>query len=168
MSNNFKHINPKRAVELLKYNPKTGDFFHRHPGRGKQLNKPAGTKLKNGYVVLKIDGEHVFAHRVAIAYMTGKSPTHAYDHKDRNRSNNSMSNLRKATPTQNSHNVGVISSNKSGYRGVSLLPDGRFRARIMIDGKYVSLGNFTDAYDAHLVYDGAAKATHGEFYCPPK
>lgn len=70
-------------------------------------------------------------------------------------------NVRWATQSQNSANA--RSTNKTGYRGVDLLPSGRFRAGINVNGRKKSLGVFDTAAEAAKAYDERAVEMHGEF-----
>lgn len=84
------------------------------------------------------------------------------DHKDRNGLNNQRHNLRQCSNSQNRRNSKLQINNTSGYKGVC--KDGNwYRARIVIDGKRVSLGYFPDPIDAAKAYDSAAKVHYGEF-----
>jgi hypothetical protein len=64
-------------------------------------------------------------------------------------------------------NVGVIASNKSGYRGVSWVSrSARWYASIKVDGRSKNLGYFCNVEDAALAYDEAAVKFFGEFAHP--
>lgn len=84
------------------------------------------------------------------------------DHIDRNKLNNRRGNLRAATVTQNNQNRGRLSSNTTGYKGVSK-DRLRFAAVIEANGKRKYLGSFRSALAAAEAYDRAALALHGEF-----
>lgn len=87
------------------------------------------------------------------------------DHKDRDRTNNELSNLRLATIQQNSYNQEKHST--VGVKGVYLC--GRltkpWQAQIRIDGKKVNLGRFATKEEAAEAYRKAAIEHHGEFAC---
>lgn len=85
------------------------------------------------------------------------------DHANRNTLDNRSSNLRIATTEQNNRNSRKRKDNKSGYKGVSLLPSGNWRATIAVSGKRKHLGVFSDPKEAHLAYCKAAHTHHGEF-----
>jgi hypothetical protein len=88
------------------------------------------------------------------------------DHKNRISLDNRRSNLRPATPAQNSYNRGKSSSRKctSKYKGVSLNKrTGKWRSAIGFEGRRISLGSFTTEKQAALAYDCAAKRYHREF-----
>lgn len=86
------------------------------------------------------------------------------DHIDLNGLNNTRSNLRKATPSQQVWNQGLRVSNNSGFKGVCW--DKRrmkWRAVIKINRKQVYLGQHDHAEDAHAAYVEASKRLHGDF-----
>lgn len=87
------------------------------------------------------------------------------DHKNGNRLDNRKSNLRICTKRENAYNVGLVSSNKSGYRGVSFdSRSGRWRARIRTVVAYKSLGYFSTAQGAAEAYNAEAINIHKEFH----
>lgn len=113
--------------------------------------QPAGRVDPRGYVRVKLDGKTYAAHRIVWKMTTGEEPGEL-DHIDRCRSNNSPSNLRAATRTENCRNKGPRSDNTSGLKGVSPHRSGGWRARIHIDGKSVSLGRFATPEEASVAY----------------
>ncbi len=86
------------------------------------------------------------------------------DHIDGDGLNNTRSNLRLATSRQNSCNRGANKNSASGFKGVTWYkPRRKWRARIGLDGRKLHLGLFTNAEDAAMAYDAAARELHGEF-----
>ncbi len=53
-----------------------------------------------------------------------------------------------------------------GFKSVIQLAADRFRADIGVGGKFLYLGTFPTAEDAHLAYCKAWAELHGEFECP--
>lgn len=87
------------------------------------------------------------------------------DHIDRNGLNNKRSNLRVCTHSQNQMNKKV--NNSSGLKGVRLHKgNGKWEARIKLDGKPIHIGYFVSKEDAALAYDAMAITHFGEFARP--
>lgn len=102
---------------------------------------------------------------VATTYL-GRKPNEPVDHIDRNKHNNSVSNLRLCTNSQNQHNTVKWRTNKSGFKGVSKTPWGTFTATIKVKGKTVGLkylGSFPTAELAAKAYDSMAIQLMGDF-----
>ena len=49
--------------------------------------------------------------------------------------------------------LGYLISESDNYRGVYKRSNGTYYSKITKDGKYIFLGNFTDAHETALVYD---------------
>jgi hypothetical protein len=98
--------------------------------------------------------------------LLGKAPVgFVWDHVDRDRTNNSRSNLRLATYSQSQANRAKIADKKftSGYKGVYLHRRKKWVAQIRIDGITRYLGSFDIEKDAALRYDKEARKLFGEF-----
>ena len=108
----------------------------------------------HGYRVIKINSKTYKAHRLAYLYMTGEFPLDQIDHIDGVRINNCWFNLRNATQSINSQNLHAPhKDNNSGYIGVSWCKKNKkWRARIKINNKGLSLGYFADAKEASESY----------------
>jgi len=86
------------------------------------------------------------------------------DHRDHNGLNNQRENLRVANHNQNQHNQAPRKNTSSKYKGVSWdKSNKKWQANIKINGKQKKLGRFTNEYEAHLIYEKAAKELFGEF-----
>jgi hypothetical protein len=103
------------------------------------------------------DGKIVRMHRLIMNAVDGVE----IDHKDGDGLHNWRSNLRECTRSQNMRNVRATSS--SGYKGVSPIPYGRWRARIYLDGHEVRLGHFLSPEEAARAYDVKARELFGPF-----
>lgn len=109
----------------VRYEPSTGRFFRKEklPGNGA---KPAGTEVAgyvgpHGYLTaafLGRKGRRYTFHRVAWMLTYGEWPDGMIDHKDRDKTNNRISNLRTVCPEDNAKNMSISSRNTSGISGV--------------------------------------------------
>lgn len=84
------------------------------------------------------------------------------DHKNRNKLDNRRDNLRVCNNSQNLGNS-IGYSKKSKFKGLDLLPGGKWRARINVGGKSIHLGVAESEAEAAAIYDEAAKRHYGEF-----
>lgn len=90
------------------------------------------------------------------------APGTVVDHRDCDGLNNTRANLRFATLAQNCQNVGLRSTNTSGYIGVTRYGD-KWGSKIRCDGCRIHLGYFAVAEEAARAYDAAAIRLRGEF-----
>ena len=95
--------------ELLHYEPNTGIFtWLKHRGGKTKKGSIAGSLHKCGYMVIRINVKHYYAHRVAWIYVHGSIPEHVLiDHINGKRNDNRIENLRLATYQQNNENRGI-------------------------------------------------------------
>jgi hypothetical protein len=151
-----------RLRELLHYDRDTGEFrWWKRVGEEMRLGEVAGT------VRIGIDGRKYRAHQLAWFYMTGRWGRPMIDHRDGDATNNSWSNLRRATPSQNNANRRRLRHNTSGYKGVfSCGRSGRWRAVIRRNWRRTYLGTFDTPEAAHAAYVEAARKLFGEFARP--
>ncbi|WP_161539945.1 HNH endonuclease [Glaciimonas sp. PCH181] len=150
---------------LLTYNEATGVFSWLKKHRGCRKDLVAGSVNKKGYVTIIIAGVRYYAHRLAWLYITGEFPVVMIDHKNGDRADNRICNLRLCTMSQNANNSGMKPCNTSGYKGVSWSREkGKFYARCRALGKVCWLGYFETAESASAAYTNFASAAHGEFF----
>ena len=146
---------------------------HTTEWRAKLWNaKMAGTEAftsinSSGYRRGIVNGYPAQAHRVIWAMHYGEWPSMHLDHINRDRSDNRISNLRLATPSQNCVNRPLLKKpTHSKYRGVCRARTGKWTASISADRVIRHLGSFDTEIAAALAYDAAAKTLHGEFAMP--
>lgn len=155
-----------RLKALLHYDPETGVFTWL-PGKGGKgrplVPRQAGGIDTQGYRRIWIDGHFYRASHIAWLYMTGEFPPRQIDHTDRDRSNEIWGNLRLATQSENKANSGIYRNNILGVKGVRRHRNGRYEARLRLNGKLVYLGCFKTIEEAKAVYDAAAITHFGEF-----
>lgn len=90
-----------------------------------------------------------------------QAPSHLLvDHRDGDSTNNTIANLRLATPTQNQANRKVQTTNTSGVKGVSWCSRmSKWKAYI----KRQHLGYFDNLEEAKKAYERAAELVSGDF-----
>ena len=106
-----RHLKPLN--ELVKY--QDGEIVSKLNGR------VYGSKTKAGYLEcsIKIGSEKVrcYLHRLVFLLYRGYLPEYI-DHKDGDKQNNLISNLREVSQLENGHNCKKSKNNKSGFNGV--------------------------------------------------
>jgi len=150
--------------EILDYNPSTGEFrWKRNLSNRRSQGQVAGCICsRSGYNLIGIRGRIYKANRLAWLYMHGAWPEQFIDHINGVTSDDRLSNLRQATHQQNLCNRKKQANNTSGYKGVHR-HQGRWRARIAVKGRHISLGVYSNPEDAHRAYAQAAERYHGDF-----
>jgi hypothetical protein len=141
-------ITAKLIRSILDYDSATGVFTWKVSKCGKE-GQQAGRIDNNGYIRIEIgsveyNGKRYLAHRLAMLWMTGHFPKGPVDHINRNRSDNSWSNLRVVDASGNQWNRGMDCRNTSGFFGVfqDKRRPGKWRAAIRKHGKVTYLGSF--------------------------
>jgi hypothetical protein len=140
----------------LRYEPDTGKLFWLdYEGVAKQwrtrrAGKEAFTSVGSvGYYKGSIDRVMYTTHRVAWAIYHGEWPTGQIDHINGVRTDNRIVNLRVVTCQENQRNAAIHKDNSSGIGGVSWCKNSsKWRARVMVDRRYISLGYFDTIEEA--------------------
>lgn len=144
----------------------------------KPLENRYGYLIVNLYIGGKMKTHSI--HRLVLLSFDGVDKSDLFvDHVDRNIKNNSLSNLRWCTNSQNQKNK--IARGKSKYLGVSLYfreckyfskkqkkiiyytQGPKWVCQININGVVKRIGHFENEIDAAKKYDEVAKIHHGEF-----
>lgn len=114
----------------------------------------------NGYAFSLTGGCRTVLHRL----ITGAPKNMVVDHRNHNTIDCTDDNLRICTQRENTYNQRLRSDNTSGYKGVSWnKQSGKWRARIQVNGKDVTLGSFIDKQDAIDIRKTAETKYFGEF-----
>lgn len=100
----------------------------------------------------------LYLHRFVLSAKSGT----IVDHKNGDHLDNRRANLRLASKGENTINRDRLSTNHSGYKGVSQRGS-RYRAFVHKDGTTIYLGSFSSAKDAACAYNRGAKKHFGKF-----
>lgn len=157
-------IDQSRLRELLDYDADTGRLTWRHARSRAAAGARAGHLNSKGYRRIEIDDRQYFAHRLVWLYVYGEWPVEQIDHRNGDRDDNRIVNLRAASQAENNGNSRRPKHNTSGFKGVGLQKtDRKWRARIKRAGRSIHLGTFDTPEEAHAAYVAAATELFGEF-----
>lgn len=144
----------------LRYDPDTGHLIWQ-PGR-KRPGQVAGTDKGSGYIMIRVEGRALLAHRLAWLLSTGTWPTGEIDHLNGVKTDNRIANLRDVPRQRNSENTRKArASGATGFLGVSWdNQKKKFQSGIVVNGKRKNLGRFSTAEEAHAAYVAAKRQMH--------
>lgn len=130
-----------------------------------ELSKYSWCCLKMGYAVRNIvitrgKQRMIYMHRAIMKTPEGMD----VDHIDGNGLNNQKYNLRNCTHSENGANHKYEPYGISGFYGVGWSnKDRKWRARIEVGGRQITIGYFNDLVDAARARDAFAISARGEF-----
>jgi hypothetical protein len=145
-------LTQERLQERLRYDEKSGAFTWRvDRGHKARVGAQAGSRHSKGYLRIAIDGRHHFSHRLAWLYVHAMWPVADLDHKDEDKANNKIANLRECVGDidnqQNKKNP--QRNNTSGVRGVTWSKkSNRWMAYIQVKKRMLHLGGFVSIEEA--------------------
>ncbi len=149
MSRSSKPIDPQVFKQVYEYDSETGDLIKRKTG--KRLTGKGGPNGK--YRVVRVNGKLYYQHRIIWAMAYDEDPgDRVIDHIDHDGHNNRLSNLRCVDQGVNMQNK-MKRERVKGWK----LSFGRYTAQMKIKGKYVYLGSYATAEEAHEAYDKKAR-----------
>lgn len=149
---------------LFIYDDEEGQLLWNEQVSPKVAGKVAGY-LSGQYLFVRYKGKAYAVHKVIYEFHFGNTDG-PVDHKDRNKLNNRIENLRAATKSQNEANTGKRSTNTSGYKGVYWLKNAnKWRAKIDCNKQQIHIGLFDDKNEAALAYNQKAMELFGEHAC---
>ena len=139
------------------------NLIDRNPRQLKDM--VVGSLSQKGYLQFQLHDKFYKVHRVIWTLHHGEIPEGLeIDHKDKNRLNNLISNLRLATTSQNAMNKAKPSTSVGVLKGTTYhAASGKWRAQIQENGKRKHLGTFNSEMEAHLAWKQAATLAHGDF-----
>lgn len=169
--------------ECLDYDPETGALTWRQRPlvhfrashwmnlwNSRYASKAAGCahtvyQVKYRRSSISIDKRRYLTHRVIWKIMTGREPSPTLDHRDRNGTNNTWRNLRRATESQQRANSSLRRDNSSGVKGVSWSRTRRkWIAQICINEFRFNLGGYLTKEEAQKVYEAAARKCFEDYW----
>ncbi len=154
-------IDQKEFKNLFKYDQETGMFFRNNPVSNIKAGLVNLKPSKYCYLRLRINGKYYYLHRLAWIYVHGYFQKNLIDHKDGNKQNNCINNLREADHRGNFQNLAKKSQAASGFRGAYFdKKSGLFQSKLTLNYKSISLGYFKTAIEAHHAYIDGKKKHH--------
>lgn len=158
---NLEPIALHQAIaERVRY--EDGVLYWTRPDQKRNIGRRVGKLDKHGYLRLHpARGKMVSVHRLIFFMFHGWFPE-IVDHRDGNRLNNRIENLRAATPCENMRNVKLSTRNKSGVKGVRPAGD-KWIAMIRVNRRLKHLGTFPDKFEAICARKSAERIHYGEF-----
>lgn len=130
-------VSQERLKEMFEY--KDGDLIRKiATSTCVKVGDVAGSMDRNGYLTIRIDGRLYYNHRLVFMMFNGYFPEGIVDHKDKDRKNNKIENLREVSSTCNLRNSKQPCKNTSGVKGVYLCINkkgiARWHAKIGLKG----------------------------------
>lgn len=159
---NYKKLNDCIALGTIG----NGSTFYINSEDVELISKYAWSETHNGYLVAYVNGKHIRMHRLIYETHNHCSimDNFVIDHINGNPKDNRIENLRAVTVQQNSRNLKLYKTNKSGHKGVSWRKDrNKWDARITVDHHVYYLGLFENYEDAVTAREVAEAKYFGEF-----
>lgn len=144
-------LTQEKVKKLFNYYPETGKLFWKSwvPSNHRRAGKEANYITSRGYKSVTINYKHYLVHRIIWLHQYGYFPENGLDHIDRNKLNNRLENLREVSVQCNQRNSKIPCNNKSLIKGLDWRPKVfKWRARIRVNNKSYSLGEYRDYHDA--------------------
>lgn len=124
----------------------------------------SGATLPSGYGVLSVRGKTRTTHSAAWELANGPAPEgFVVDHVCHNRGCVNLEHLRLATMQQNAANRVWKTRSKTGIRGVYLMPQGTYTARVTTRGVRYEFGPYSTAEEAETAVSNKREELFGDF-----
>lgn len=125
-----------------------------------KVTKHSWSTLESGYLVCTYRQKQIRLHRLIINAPNNEL---VVDHINGDVLDNRKSNLRITTQKNNSRNLSLAKNNMTGVTGVGKTPNGKYRARIMVNRKEIRLGTFEGLREATIARKKAEKKYFGKY-----
>lgn len=143
------YLTREEVQEVFDYSE--GNLIYKKGTCHNSAGTAAGSITGDGRLEVWCKNKHHLVHRLIFLYHHGHLPD-IVDHIDQDYTNNKIENLREATKSENNHNSSVVRS-ATGYRGVIYAPHiGKYRARLIVEGKRYECGYWETAEAAGGAY----------------
>ena len=154
---------------LFTFDMENGKVFWKNPPKNhpKMLGKEAGASIKCGqhnkyYWKIKINKKPVFRSHIIFYIANGYKANPCIDHINGNSLDDKLSNLRQATPLENSWNHKTRNKKSNLPMGIRK-QNNKFIARINYKNQYLHLGSFENLNDAVNIYKQKRIELYGQF-----
>ena len=153
----------EQLLEYFTYNFETGELFWKIDKNRAKAGDKVCTPHPSGYLAVQIDCIGYLVHRVIWCLIYGEFPESLIDHKDLDKQNNRLDNLRQSNGSGNCCNSTLRSDNTSGVKGVGWHSKLRkWQVRIQVNRKRTT-NYFTSFEDAKLFIENQRQLLHKEF-----
>lgn len=142
-------LTQERVRELLDVDIETGITKRKTNGPRYRVGDIITCKDGGGYLRVMLDGVRYRLHRVIWLWWYGYWPENDIDHISRDRTDNSISNLREVAPICNARNASKRKDNNSGVKGVCKHQHtGKWTVQMSVMSIVYYLGVFDDFIEA--------------------
>lgn len=132
---NAQHTQEQLA-KYFRYDSKTGKLFWTVNKNRARAGSEVCTPHPSGYLAVQLDKVGYLVHRVIWCLVYGAFPESLIDHRDLDKRNNLLNNLRLSTGSGNCCNSPLRKDNTSGVKGVNWHPRiCKWQARVQINYK---------------------------------
>lgn len=150
---NALDITPALLRQYVEYDPVAGYLKWKPRGQGrfdtKLAGRPAFSQPSGGYLIGRIGGVNLKAHRVAWAIHYGQWPDGPIDHINGNGCDNAIGNLRCVTERENARNRGRDGKNTSGEPCISWYArNDKWQVKVTANRQQKHVGFFDDLESA--------------------
>ena len=163
LTQEYEVVDHRELLRVLEYCEMTGLFrwkvslSNRAP-----VGTVTGIAKPGEYAQIRVGGRNYKGHKLAVYWYTSMYPFEDVDHRDGNKANNRIDNLRMVGTLGNNQNIrGPRSNNKIGFLGVFRCKmTMKWRATICAEGIRHHLGTFETPALAHAAYVKAKRELH--------